>query len=97
MDVDLQEIDVDRDILEILLEINSNVDPNDIQYSLEITDWTEKNMKLHLNFTNPLMVSKGLIPDVIFAKIKNTHMFQAKHSNERLSADRKYLRYELPT
>lgn len=97
LQVDLQEIDVDRDIMEMIFLLNSDQNQEDIGYFLELIEWTEAAMKVHINFTNPLLVSNGEVPDVIFAKIKNTHMFQAKNSNERLFANQAYLRYQLPT
>lgn len=60
---EMSEIDVNRDILELIFVLNSDQDPNDIEYFLELEDWTEKYLEIRINFTNPLLVSLGFFPD----------------------------------
>ena len=95
--VDLTEIDANRDIIELMFILNSDETPENIEYFLELTNWTEEAMELLVNFTNPLIISKGIRPDQVFCKIKHTNMFLAKNSNEKLMSDRVYIQKMIPT
>ena len=54
-----KEIDVARDVVDFSFVMKSDEDPNDVKYFLSITDWTETQLKLFINFTEPLSISKG--------------------------------------
>lgn len=87
----LSELDVNRDILSLRFMLKSEINPEDIKYYLELISWTETNMEIFVNFTDPLIVSKGNNQDRIVCMIKNKHLFQAKYSNEKLQSERIYI------
>ena len=45
-------------------------------YELELVDWNEEQMVVFVNFTNPLIVSLGTLPDEIAFKFKNISIFE---------------------
>jgi len=57
--VGLEEIDVSRDILELRFVLNSNEDPDKIKFYIELKEWNEKHLIVDVNFTDPLIISKG--------------------------------------
>lgn len=46
-----------------------------LSYDFKIFNWTVDGFKIKLNFTDPLLVSKGLKPDLVFVEIKDPLMF----------------------
>ena len=57
--ISLSEINVQRDVMDVNLVMNSDVDPKDIKYFLSITKWTEEGIHVLMNVTTPLLISKG--------------------------------------
>lgn len=57
--ISFSEINVQRDVMEVNLVINSDVNPTDIKYFLSITEWTEDGISILMNVTTPLLISKG--------------------------------------
>jgi hypothetical protein len=53
-------------------------------------------MKVFINFTNPLLISKGLNADTVVVKIKNKMLFRSADSNEMLKSDKVYIQKDLP-
>ena len=47
------------------------VDLSKMVYYLEIEKWSETEVELRINFTNPLIVSQGVTEDLILCRIKN--------------------------
>lgn len=52
-------------------------------------------MMVKVNFTDPLIISRGFIPDRAICKIINPNLFVAE-SGERLSSMRVFLQAKLP-
>lgn len=73
--VPLSMIDVSRDIMEIQLLINSIVEVEDVSFTLEVKNWTTRNLGIFMNFTDPLMISKGGNPDEIIFRVVNGQLF----------------------
>jgi len=55
----LQELDVARDVVDIKFVSKNGEDTDKLEYYLSIEEWTENNLKLFVNFTNPGAVSNG--------------------------------------
>ena len=51
---------------------------------------------MYCNFTNPLLISKGLASDRVIIKIKNRKLFKALESEEVLMTDRIYIQENFP-
>jgi hypothetical protein len=73
--IPLSALNVERDILEFFFILNS--DEEQIEFFIEMKEWTETQMTLNLNFTNPMQISRSNIPDVAVVKIKNKQLFKS--------------------
>ena len=62
-------------MFELIFLMMSEVDSSDLEYVLELQQWTETGVDLFINFTDPLKVSQGLILDIIVCKMKNKDLF----------------------
>lgn len=58
--VALSALNVTRDVMEFMFILKSDVKPEMIQYDLEIKDWNMEKMDVHVNFSDPLLISKGV-------------------------------------
>ena len=67
--------------MEISLILNSDEDPEMMQFFIELEAWYETGMNISISFTNPLLVSKGIHPDFILFKVKKRELFKAKEGN----------------
>lgn len=47
---------------------------------MKVNDWTEEGLKLKMNFTDPLAISKGRNQDALLIKIKNPALFVSKET-----------------
>ena len=61
--------------MDISLIINSDEDPEQMGFFVELESWTDEGMNMTYNFTNPLLVSKGIHPDYILCQIKQNKLF----------------------
>ena len=48
----------------------SNIDPKDIKYFLQITSWDETGVSIFVNFTDPMLASRGEERDLLELTIK---------------------------
>ena len=87
----VDKLDVTRDIMEISVILNSEVKPEKMQFFIELKSWTETEIVIAYNFSNPLLVSTGIHPDSVLCKIKERKLFRAQNSNETLKLDRMYI------
>jgi len=61
--ISLSEINVPRDVMDVNLVVNSDVNPEDIKYFLSISHWDETGIHVFMNVTTPLLISKGVKRD----------------------------------
>jgi hypothetical protein len=78
---DFDDINV-LEIVDVTMAQKSDEDPEKAGFTLIVNDWTEDGLKLKMNFTNPLSISKGRNQDALLVKIKNPAMFVSKESGE---------------
>lgn len=83
--MNLDEIDVREHIMEIDFILNSDEKKEDIEYFIELKNWTETDMDLILNFTNPLVISRGFRSDQLVCVIKNKELFISQETKQRLT------------
>ena len=57
------------------------------KFYLGIQDWTEAGIKLKVNFTSPLSLSKGRNQDALIIVIKNPTIFISKDTGEAMVDD----------
>ena len=63
-------MDVVRDICSVRFILASEIDPKDIKYFLEIKKWDEYGVDIFVNFTDPMLVSRGEDRDLVEITIK---------------------------
>jgi hypothetical protein len=78
---DFDDVNVNA-IVDVIMAQKSDEDPEKAAFTLIVNDWTEDGMKLKMNFTNPLAISKGRNQDALLIKIKNPAMFVSKETGE---------------
>ena len=61
--------------MRVKLVIHSDVNPEDIKYYISIKSWDQHHISVDLNFTTPLLISKGLQPDEAYMQIINPYLF----------------------
>lgn len=81
---DLEEGDFDDvnvlEIVDVTMAQKSDEDPEKAAFTLKVHDWTEEGLKLKMNFTDPLAISKGRNQDALIIKIKNPALFVSKET-----------------
>ena len=71
-------------MLDLKLIIRSDEDPINLKFFVSIEDWTDRGMQLLINFTSPLVVSKGRNEDAIIIEFKDPDMFVSKETGQNL-------------
>ena len=82
--ISLSEIDVVRDVLDFKFVAQGDEDLSNLVFYLSITEWTDQSIELYINFTNPLIVSKGQNQDIVICTFKNPDLFVSQATNEVL-------------
>mmetsp|Transcript_27557 Transcript_27557/g.41856 ORF Transcript_27557/g.41856 Transcript_27557/m.41856 type:complete len:112 (-) Transcript_27557:1939-2274(-) len=57
------QLNVQRDVLDISFKLFSEQKLSDIRYSLDLVSWTDERMEVYINFTEPQLVSQGQLSD----------------------------------
>ena len=70
MKIPLSQLDVTRDICSVRFILSSDIEPESIKYFLEIKKWDENGVEIGVNFTNPLLISRGEGRDLMEITIK---------------------------
>ena len=68
--IPLSQLDVTRDICAVRFILASDIDPKDIKYFLQITSWDETGVSIFVNFTDPMLASRGEERDLLELTIK---------------------------
>lgn len=55
--VSLDEFDVTRDLFDVEFDFYHELARDQLEYSVSIREWTERQISLGFNFTKPLLVS----------------------------------------
>ena len=92
----LDEINVTRDIADVSLVINSDVNPTDVKYFLSITHWTDEGIGIFMNVTTPLLISKGTKRDQAVFRIKNPSLFISEKTGKPIGGDNLVMTTSLP-
>ena len=92
----MNQIDVQRDLLDLNFLLKSDINPEDIKYYMEIKYWLPHELKIHVNFTDPTMISKGMERDTIYMKIKNPEWFRSAETGLSLDASNLLLKQTIP-
>ena len=44
-------MEVGRDVLNLTIDTKSDIDPEEIQFTVNITEWTERDLTLYMNYS----------------------------------------------
>lgn len=78
------------------IKVNSDENLEVLDYELELMEWTEKNLTIFINFTNPLTISRGLIRDMFECSIKSLDFFRSANDSHTLIKDNSKFYMALP-
>ena len=73
-----------RDIFAVRFILSSNIDPKDIKYFLEIKKWDATGLDIFVNFTDPMLISRGEERDLIEITIKRPQLFVSAETGEMI-------------
>ena len=76
--------------MSISLAQKSDVNPDLNQFYLNLVDWTEDGFQMGINFTTPLVVSKGRNQDALIINIKQPSLFVSQETGSPLN--KKYVK-----
>ena len=78
------ELDVQRDLMDFSFVLRSDVEEEELLFYLELLDWQPTHLDILVNFTDPLLISKGLVRDQIVVTIKNPEYFVSNVTGKQL-------------
>lgn len=85
-----------REILNFEIIINSETEPNFLNYTTKLLNWTTEWMSIQLDFESPLLVSKGLIKDMLQIKVLDMNMFRSQESRDILLEENSLIKAFIP-
>lgn len=86
--ISFSEIDVARDLMDFTFVLRSDIETDDLKYYLSLADWTETHLDVLVNFTEPMLISKGLVSDQVIITIKNKNMFVSNITGKSMEYDK---------
>ena len=91
-----EEISVTRDLVDIDIIINSDIDPANIHYSVSLQQWTKRKFSLQFDFENPLMISKAEELDVMVVRLRNATFFVTQLTQTPIDISRMTMARKIP-
>jgi len=83
-------------VFDVSFMLKSDIDPKLIKFFIEIVEWQERSLELHINFTNPLLISQGLKDDLMVLSIKNPLLFVSAETLRPIPNNKLALLVEMP-
>ena len=71
----LADINVPRDVLDFQYVFRQDEEPTNFTYGLQLTEWTPTYLKVQIDFSKPLMVSRGELEDEIVVVVMDKKLF----------------------
>ena len=71
--------------------LNSDIEVKDISYFLELKNWTHTGMEVQVNFTDPLLISKGELVDSVLVRARKRHLFVSQATGWKLEREHVYV------
>jgi hypothetical protein len=81
----LESINVNS-IANFIFVVKSDIEPSDLQYFLTLEQWSERDMWIRINFTEPLYVSKGKYNDAVIIDFKTPQLIRTKVGGKTLKS-----------
>mmetsp|Transcript_23509 Transcript_23509/g.36193 ORF Transcript_23509/g.36193 Transcript_23509/m.36193 type:complete len:91 (-) Transcript_23509:1667-1939(-) len=78
------------------LIIRSNIDPTSVKYYVQISSWADSSMAIQVNFSEPLLVSQGMEPDLLIVTIIQPLYFISASTLKPIPEDNLEVIIELP-
>lgn len=94
--ISYDQIDVGRDLIDFSFILNSEEEQRDIQFTLALKDWQEESLQVQVNFTDPLIISKGLSLDQVLCRVRRRDLFVSKMTGKIIPPENKYFADRVP-
>ena len=94
--ISLSEIDVSSLMKFNFISQDEDVDLSKLTFFLDIEKWTDREIMLNINFTNPLEISNGVSEDIVVCILNNRKMFISAESGEPLDSGHKVISKTFP-
>ena len=85
--ITFENLDVSRDVFDLTYIGNSIYQPGNFTFTFEIRRWTETQIEVFVNFSDPLIVSRGKSHDKFVLQIKNCDLFISAESGEKIQPE----------
>ena len=95
--ISLDEIDINRDLMNVRFYLKSGLKEKDIKYFLTISNWTDTSFEIQVNFTQPMVISQGFMRDEMEMTVKNPLLFVSAATGELLDVSSLKFFQTLPT
>lgn len=81
----LDSIDVAKDIIDVKILMNDDDEEEGLSFSVTLLNWTETEIDLFLNFSDPERVSSSYNADLLYFQIKNPELFRSKLTRNKVT------------
>lgn len=73
-----------QNLFDIEFDFYNDIAMDQIEYSVNIEKWTEKQIALFFNFTNPMLISQGDKQDKVFIRVKDNSLIRSKATGKSI-------------
>ena len=82
--VAVDELDVNRDLMNVKFFLKSDVKVEEIGYYLTVKNWTSEGFVIGLVITTPMLISQGIERDEVEMTVKNPYLFVSAETGDML-------------
>lgn len=77
--------------------MKSDEDPQDMDYFLELLEWTQDGFDFKIHFKDPLLASSGSMNDEVMIEITKPELFISAESGQSIKNDKLSMGKEIKT
>ena len=86
--VAVEQLDVNRDLMNVRFFLKSSVKVQDIGYYVTVKNWTAEGFVIGLVITTPMLISQGIERDEVEMTVKNPYLFASAETGELLDVSK---------
>ena len=83
--LDMSELDICRDLLDIQFDFFNKITPNNFTYSVDLVEWSPRQIVFTFNFSDPMIISQGDVLDKTYVRFKDTSIIQPAENGVRFN------------
>ena len=76
--------------------MKSDEDISNLTYYLTVDSWTPENLKVSVNFSDPMKISQGPMRDSLYLTVKKPEMFVSAFTYKQFDTSNTILKANLP-